>query len=128
MKSLLLSAALTFSLFVGSCIAYDSSSNTYAPNNTGKNVRDRDGNLPTADNQSENEADRKIIAKIRSLVVDDKSLSITAKNVKIISNNGRVTLRGPVNSSAESSTIEKFAKSVSGVQSVDNKLEVLKTK
>ena len=94
------------------------------PDNSGRNVRDRDDQNKTTGDQSENEADRTITQNIRRAVTADDSLSTNAKNVKIITNNGTVTLRGPVKSEKEKAEIEAKAKQVAGVKSVDNQLEV----
>ena len=94
------------------------------PDNSGRNVRDRDNQTKTPGDQSENEADRTITQNIRRAVTADDSLSTNAKNVKIITNNGTVTLRGPVKSEKEKAEIEAKAKQVAGVKSVDNQLEV----
>ena len=94
------------------------------PDNSGRNVRDRDDQNKTTGDQSENEADRTITQNIRRAVTADDSLSTNAKNVKIITNNGIVTLRGPVKSEKEKAEIEAKAKQVAGVKSVDNQLEV----
>ena len=94
------------------------------PDNSGRNVRDRDDQNKTTGDQSENEADRTITQNIRRAVTADDSLSTNAKNVKIITNNGTVTLRGPVKSEKEKAEIEAKAKQVAGVKSVDNQLEI----
>ena len=94
------------------------------PDNSGRNVRDRDDQNKTTADQSENEADRTITQNIRRAVTADDSLSTNAKNVKIITNNGTVTLRGPVKSEKEKAEIEAKAKQVAGVKGVDNQLEV----
>ena len=94
------------------------------PDNTAVNARDRDGRALTATDHSENPADRDLTARLRQQVVSDDSLSTTAKNVKIITNAGVVTLRGPVNSEQEKQAIAAKAKQVAGVQRVDNQLEV----
>ncbi len=64
------------------------------PDNTGRNVRDRNEATKTPGDQSENEADRTITQNIRKAITADDSLSTNAKNVKIITNDGTVTLRG----------------------------------
>jgi osmotically-inducible protein OsmY len=87
-------------------------------------VRDRNDQTKTAGDQSENEADRTISQNIRQAVTADDSLSTNAKNVKIITNDGTVTLRGPVKSEKEKAEIEAKAKQVAGVKRVDNQLEV----
>jgi hyperosmotically inducible periplasmic protein len=95
-----------------------------APDNTGRNVRDRGDATLTPGDQSENQADRTLTKQIRKAVVADKSLSTMAKNVKIITVNGLVTLRGPVKNPHEKETIEAKAQQIAGVNKVDNQLEV----
>jgi hyperosmotically inducible periplasmic protein len=99
-------------------------SQTVEPDNTGRNVRDRDNQTKTPGDQSENEADRTITQNIRQAITADDSLSTNAKNVKIITNDGTVTLRGPVKSEKEKTDIEAKAKQVAGVKRVDNQIEV----
>jgi hyperosmotically inducible protein len=94
------------------------------PDNSGRNMRDRDDQNKTTGDQSENEVDRTITQNIRRAVTADDSLSTNAKNVKIITNDGTVTLRGPVKSEKEKAEIEAKAKQVAGVKRVDNQLEV----
>jgi osmotically-inducible protein OsmY len=91
--------------------------------NTARNA-DIPGATVTA--QNETEADIQISAAVRKAVVDDKALSVNAHNVKITTANGIVTLRGPVKSEQEKSSIESKAKQVAGVTKVDNLLEVEK--
>jgi hyperosmotically inducible periplasmic protein len=92
--------------------------------NTGRNVRDRNEASKTPGDQSENEADRAISQNIRQRIVADESLSTNAKNVKIITIDGTVTLRGPVKSEKEKADIVAKAQQIAGVQKVDNQLEV----
>ena len=92
--------------------------------NTEKNVRDRDGKSLTVFDQGGSEADRNITAAIRKSIVDDDKLSMNAHNVKIITVDGVVTLRGPVDSPSEKSTVEARAKSAGGVKRVDSQLEI----
>jgi osmotically-inducible protein OsmY len=99
-------------------------SQTVEPDNSGRNVRDRDNQTKTPVDQSENEADRTITQNIRQALTADDSLSTNAKNVKIITNDGTVTLRGPVKSEKEKTDIEAKAKQVAGVKRVDNQIEV----
>lgn len=95
-----------------------------APDNSRVNVRDKGGKTLTPMDQGPSEEDRKITQLIRQSVVKDGSLSFTAKNVKIITINGKVTLRGPVKTAAERSAIETAARNVTGVGQVDNQLEI----
>src|SRR6185295_9693582 len=92
--------------------------------NTGKNERDRSGETLTPGDQSNSPEDLKITQAIRKAVVKDESLTMTAKNIKIITTGGQVTLRGPVNSAEEKMKIEKLAKSAAGAAKVDNQLEI----
>jgi hyperosmotically inducible periplasmic protein len=96
----------------------------YPADNSGKNVRDRQDSSKTPGDQSNSKADLAITQAVRKAVVADKELSTKAHNVKIITANGVVTLRGPVNSSEEKDKIAETAKRVAGVKSVDNKLEI----
>src|SRR5664279_3718442 len=77
--------------------------------NTEINVRDKDNTTLTPEDQKETEGDIKITAAIRQAVVKNESLSVNAHNIKIITRNGVVTLRGPVASEAESKTLQKIA-------------------
>lgn len=92
--------------------------------NSGRNVRDRDNATKTAGDQSENEQDRTITQDLRKAVSSDDTLSTNAKNVKIITSDGTVTLRGPVKNQKEKADIEAKAKQIAGVKSVDNQLEI----
>ena len=96
--------------------------------NTKVNQRDRNQNEPTADQQKENTNDRQLTAQIRRAIVKDKSLSTTAHNVKIISQNGAVTLKGPVKSDAEKQAIEAKAAQIAGQDKVNNELQVAPAK
>jgi hyperosmotically inducible protein len=95
-----------------------------AADNTAKNQRDRSGETLTSGDQSNSQEEINLTAAIRRAIVSDKSLSATAKNVKIITTNGMVTLRGPVKTDAEKATVEKLAQSAAGGAKIDNQLEV----
>jgi hyperosmotically inducible protein len=92
--------------------------------NSGRNERDRDNATKTPGDQAENEADRTISQNIRQAVVADDSISTNGKNVKIITVDGTVTLRGPVKSENEKTNIGAKAQQVAGVKKVDNQLEI----
>jgi len=94
--------------------------------NTAVNVRDRDSAAKTPLDQNENKLDIGITADIRKRVVDTK-MSVNAQNVKIITQDGKVTLRGPVKTADEKNRIEEIARSVAGENNVDSQLEVEKT-
>lgn len=91
--------------------------------NTGVNVRDRDSTAKTPLDQNENKTDIAITADIRSRIVETK-MSVNAQNVKIITQDGKVTLRGPVKTLEEKQNIERIATAVAGADKVDNQLEV----
>jgi osmotically-inducible protein OsmY len=84
------------------------------PDNSAVNKRDQNPGEATADQQKMNAADRGITAKIRKSVMADKSLSTYAHNVKIISQDGTVTLKGPVRSDDEVKSIVFKATEVTG--------------
>jgi hyperosmotically inducible protein len=91
------------------------------PDNTKQN---KDQTNPTADQQKMNPADRAITQKIRKAIHEDNTLSTYAHNVKIITQDGKVTLRGPVRSEDEKSNIEAKAVVVAGQGNVTNQLEI----
>jgi osmotically-inducible protein OsmY len=92
--------------------------------NTGRNVRDRDERAKTPLDQSDDPGDLRVTQEIRKAVVGDDSLSTNAQNVKIITNGGVVTLRGPVDSADEKAKVAAKAERVAGVKRVDNQLEI----
>jgi hyperosmotically inducible periplasmic protein len=91
-----------------------------APDNTKVNKQ----NTPTADQQKMSPTDRELTRKIRAAIHQDKSLSTYAHNIKIISQDGKVTLKGPVRSDEEKTAIEAKATSVAGEGNVTDQLEV----
>ena len=94
-----------------------------APDNTRVNERDRDHSAVTPMDQKNNPADLETTQAIRKAVMADGALSATAKNVKIVTENGVVTLRGVVKTEAEKKAIEAKARSV-GTKRVDNQIDV----
>jgi hyperosmotically inducible periplasmic protein len=94
------------------------------PDNTAVNERDRSGETHTSVDQSNSTADLKITQSIRQALMKDSELSTTAKNVKIITNNGQVTLRGPVKNAQEKAKIDQLAKSAASGAKIDDQLEV----
>ncbi len=99
-------------------------STNHDADNSGLNVRDRNTNNLTPGDQGNTAADTETTQKIRKALVMDSNYSMTAKNIKIITVDGKVTLRGPVNSDTEKSGIEALAKNIAGEGNVDNQLEV----
>ena len=92
--------------------------------NTGVNVRDRGDATVTPEDQGGKAGDREITAAVRRAIVKDDSLSLNAHNVKIITRDGLVTLRGPVKSAAERTKIAHLAEKTAGVKRVDDQLEI----
>ena len=95
-----------------------------ASDNTKTNQRDRSANEPTADRQRDTRSDRDITQQIRRSIVNDKSLSTYAHNVKVITQQGQVTLKGPVQSEDEKKSIEAKAAEVVGENKVSSELNV----
>lgn len=120
-SKLLVATALVVGLSGGSLWADDTDAD-----NTGKNVRDRSEATLTPFDQSETEADRTLTQRIRQAVVEDDSLSTNAKNVKIVTVNGVVTLRGPVDSDAERQRVLELAQQIAGDKKVNSQLELNK--
>jgi hyperosmotically inducible protein len=119
---------LPLSLFTFGCDRTNQDNSTSSPSvnstdNSGINVRDRNTNNLTAGDQGNSQADVDLTQKIRKSLMDS-NYSVTAKNVKIITANGNVTLRGPVNSEDEKTGIGTLAKNAASAGQVDNQLEV----
>ena len=105
-----------------------SNSATTNADNTANNSRDTNSGVLTAADQSNSGPDVKITQQIRQQVVADTNhYSVDAKNVKIITTNGKVTLRGPVDTDAEKTGIAAIASNVAGQGNVDDQLEVKTT-
>lgn len=95
-----------------------------AADNTKVNKRDQKSGAVTADQQKENNTDRETTANIRRALMDSKELSTYAHNVKIITQNGMVTLKGPVRSEEEKKTVEAKATEIAGVGKVNSMISV----
>jgi osmotically-inducible protein OsmY len=125
MKRTLLALACLSTL---SLAAFAADNEKTKPDNTATNERDRSGETQTSGDQSNSKDDVNTTAAIRRAVVKDHSLSVMAKNVKIITANGTVTLRGPVKTDAEKAKIAELAQSAAGNSKIDNQLEVKASK
>jgi hyperosmotically inducible protein len=112
-------------VFTGVCsmIAFPAIAQTPA-DNTKANTRDRAKDAVTADQQKENSSDRDLARKIRQSLMKDKGLSSYAHNVKVIAQDGQVTLKGPVRSDEESRSVEAKATEVAGAGHVTNQMSV----
>jgi hyperosmotically inducible periplasmic protein len=120
MKGIILALA---SLSVVSLAALADNEKT-KPDNTAINERDRSSETKTSGDQSNSSADLKTTQAIRQALMKDGELSTTAKNIKVITANNHVTLRGPVKTAQEKSKIDQLAKSAAGGAQVDNQLDV----
>jgi hyperosmotically inducible protein len=118
MRRSTISKAIASALFLGSSFVIQlpaqSADAQTNPDNSAVNKRDKDPGAVTADQQKMNPADREIAAKIRKSIMADKTLSTYAHNVKIVSQDGTVTLKGPVRSDAEVASIVAKATDVTG--------------
>jgi sporulation protein YlmC with PRC-barrel domain len=97
---------------------------TREPDNTARNVRDRNDRTLTPLDQGNSKADVDTTAQIRKGIIADKTMSVNARNVKVITNKGQVTLRGPVNTAEEKRLIGDIATKIATLENVDNQLEV----
>ena len=98
------------------------------PDNTAINKRDRSGETHTSGDQSNSSADLQITQAVRRALMQDDQLSTTAKNIKVITANGQVTLRGPVNNAQEKTKIDQIARSAAGGARIVDELEVKESK
>ena len=98
------------------------------PDNTATNERDRSGETKTPGDQSNSSADLKVTQAIRQALMKNSELSTTAKNIKIITANGQVTLRGPVKTAQEKARVDQIAKSAAGGAQIDDQLDVKESK
>jgi hyperosmotically inducible periplasmic protein len=120
----LLRTILSFFLFFGSWAIADAQDTTLAADYTKVNQRDRNTSEPTADRQKNRRSDREMTRKIRRALTQDKSLSTYGNNVKIVTQNGMVTLRGPVRSEDEQKAVEAKATEIAGNNNVTSNLDV----
>jgi osmotically-inducible protein OsmY len=121
MKRTLLALACLGAL---SLAAFAADNEKAKPDNTSTNERDRSGETKTSGDQSNSSADLKITQAIRQALIKDDQLSTTAKNIKVITANGQVTLRGPVKTAQEKARVDQIAKSAAGGAQIDDQLDV----
>lgn len=126
MQTRRITRAINTLLLSGACslIALPAVAQQTAPDNTKVNKPDRAKGAVTAGQQKENAADRDLAKKIRQSVVGDESLSTYAHNVKIVAQDGQVTLKGPVRSEAEKTSIVAKATKIAGAGKVTNEITV----
>jgi hyperosmotically inducible periplasmic protein len=124
LKRIALTLVLTSALLSLGPVVMAQDAPSVAPDNSAVNVRDRNPNPMTADQQANAKTDVELTRKIRQSVIKDHSLSMMAHNVKIVTANGNVTLRGPVKTEDEKNEIASKAQAIAGADKVDNQLEV----
>lgn len=116
---------LKSSLALFSIASISLAANSVKKDNTKVNERDTSVTSPTAETQSTNAKDVEVVKNIREKVVEDKTLSTYAHNVKIIAEGGRITLKGPVRSTEERTKIGRIASANSGDMLINNELEIV---
>ena len=121
MKRKLLAVACLSALSLGTLAAEDEKAKA---DNSATNERDRSGESQTSGDQSNSSADLKTTQAIRQALIKDGELSMTAKNIKIVTANGQVTLRGPVKTVQEKTKIDQIARSAAGGAKIENQLDV----
>jgi hyperosmotically inducible protein len=123
-RPVLISFALVGAFCVGPIHLRAQQDSSPAADNTKVNKRDRSSAEPTADQGKNNTSDREAMRQIRKALMDDKSLSTYAHNVKVIAQNGKITLKGPVHSEEEKRAIEQKATEIAGPGNVTNEITV----
>jgi hyperosmotically inducible periplasmic protein len=115
---------LVLACLITASLAAIASDDKTEPDNTAVNERDRSRETQTSVDQSNSSEDLKITQAIRQALMKDSELSTTAKNIKIITNDGQVTLRGPVKNAQEKAKIDQLARSAAGGAKIDDQLDV----
>jgi hyperosmotically inducible periplasmic protein len=113
-------AVVCVSVFCSVPLALAQPLSIQAPDNSNQNK----GQTETADNQANSKADRQITAKIRKAIVSEKDLSTYAHNIKIITVNGEVTLKGPVQTEDEKQKVASVVANVVSPDKIVNELTV----
>ena len=121
MKRTLLALACLSALSLAAFAADDEKAK---PDNTATNERDRSGETQTSGDQSNSSADLKITQNIRRALMKERELSTMAKNIKVVTANGQVTLRGPVKSAQEKAKVDQITRSAASGAQIDDQLEV----
>jgi len=124
MKSCIRMVSLGALLAMGGSLYAADDTKPAKADNTKVNTRDRKETAVTADQQKMNASDRELAQKVRKAIVDDKSLSTYAHNVKVIARDGTVTLKGPVRSAEEKTAVEAKATEAAGAGKVTNELTI----
>jgi osmotically-inducible protein OsmY len=117
-------AALALLCFLGTVNSPHSLAQTSPAQTYPDNSKQNQNQSKTADDQTNAKADRDTTAQIRKSIMADKGLSTYAHNVKIITKNGTVTLKGPVQSEDEKQKVMSYASNVVSADKVTDQLTV----
>ncbi len=121
---ILATAAAALCCFTNNLNAYEPPSQAGTAQTAPDNSNQNKNQAPTADNQSNAQSDRMTTAKIRKAITADKTLSTYAHNVKIITLNGAVTLKGPVKSDEEKQKVASMAANIVSANKITDELTV----
>jgi osmotically-inducible protein OsmY len=124
-REILARIGLAAGLIVGTAVPQAQTPSQTPPDNTKVNTRDRATTAKTADQQGNSKADVDLTRKIRQAIVDDKALTTYAHNIKVITQDGHVTLKGPVHTRDERSALETKAIEIAGAANVTNQINVV---
>jgi osmotically-inducible protein OsmY len=120
---------ILFAIVVAGVLTAPASALAQTPeDNTKANTRDRKKGAVTAEQQKDNASDRKLTQQIRRALMQDKTLSSYAHNVKVVTQDGQVTLKGPVRTEEEKRIVETKAAEVAGAGHVTNQMSVAPAK
>jgi hypothetical protein len=123
-RDIFAATALAAALAVAPVAVHAQTAPQTPPDNTKVNTRDRAASAKTADQQGNSKADLDLTQKIRQAIVADKELSSYAHNIKVITLDGHVTLKGPVHTSDEKSALDAKAIEIAGTGNVTNRISV----
>jgi hyperosmotically inducible protein len=124
-RNILMAMTLATAVIVVAAPAQGQTTSQQPPDNTKVNTRDRAATAKTADTQGNSKADVDLTQQIRRAITADKTLSTYAHNVKVITRDGHVTLKGPVHTPAEKSALEAKAIEIAGAGKVTNQISVM---
>jgi hyperosmotically inducible periplasmic protein len=123
-RDTLAAIALAAGLILVPVTAHAQTTSQTPPDNTKVNARDRTAAAKTADQQGNSKADLDLTQKIRRAIVADKSLTTYAHNIKVITRDGHVTLKGPVHTPEEKAALEAKATDIAGAGNVTDRISV----
>ncbi len=123
-RDTLYGVALAAGLIIGTAVGHAQTTSQTAPDNTKVNARDRGAAAKTADRQGNGKGDLDLTREIRRAILADKDLTTYAHNIKVITRDGHVTLKGPVHTPDEKAALEATATKIAGAGHVTNQISV----